>query len=289
MSDLLSASEELARIDSVTPGGIEEPELENVTESALDVSDSEPVQETRQSEPEYSDLEKDAIAQGWNPQGVEGKPKKSAEEFIRDGEYIKQLKEIRDENKELKSGMNYVIEQFKKKEQLAYERALRDLESRRLTAVEERDVNGFQQAENEMRQLHQNYSETTAQADRQIMTAAVEDFKVRNRSWFNESKENMKLVAYAKEYENRIMRDYPDHSQRLAEVEKEVRREFPTHNSFRNLNRESPSPISTNVAKRNVSADPTYNQLAPAQQAAYKWMKRSYPNLTVKEYLADME
>lgn len=291
MSDLDNINDELAKLDD-SLGSSNEPVIEPAQSFTESIPDEQP--------DELSEIEKNAIAQGWKKEGVvkDGAViKKSAEEFIRDGEYIKQLMEVRgayrnlsDENKQLKGGLDYLIEQTKKRDQIAYEKAMTNLNRQRLQAVENSDTATFQQAEHEIQQLYQQnlaQNQPSVQSQQEEVKKAVDNFLVRNQSWYNDSDDNEALVALAEKLDKKYFQSIPNHDERLRKVEAEVKQKFSTHTVFRNSLRDSPSAVS-NTSGNRTSATGGDKKLSAQQKTVFDFIKATDPKYTIDQYFADI-
>lgn len=90
-------------------------------------------------EPQYSEEEQQAMAKGWKPEGVEGKPKISAGEFLRNESFFDKIANQNKTINSLESQLNEVIKQHTKIAEIEREKALNELKQAKKEAYENED------------------------------------------------------------------------------------------------------------------------------------------------------
>src|ERR1017187_6293930 len=86
---------------------------------------------------EYTETEQKAIDQGWDRE-VEGDNKRSAKEFLDQGELLGKIKSQSNELKQIRQTLDGLSQHNKNVYQASYERALVDLRAQKVAAVKDR-------------------------------------------------------------------------------------------------------------------------------------------------------
>lgn len=221
-----------------------------------------PIPEAPQKE--YTDIEKQAMAQGWDPTGEKalkvGKRHLSAEEFVERGELFARLENQKSEINKLKTMVKEVGTHLSKTQESAYQKALEELDRNRQAAVKEGDIKSFQAIEAKMYQEHQKLQQIrdvtkeppTAPVVPQKVepSEAVKEFYERNKFWVNkDTPENERMVQYAIAAEEFLAIRQPNlnDKDRISIIESDVKRTFP--HRFENEKRSEPSTVLTNTTK----------------------------------------
>lgn len=249
----------------------DEPVVEAATEVETISEEIETVQAVEEAtieaakEPEYSESEKAAIAKGWDPTGdkakAAGKPSLSADEFLRRGELFERIDGQKKEIYDLKKTLQLAVDQFKKTEQLAYDKAMRELISKREEAIKNGDLRETNKLDSEMAKAYQAKveseklpSEPEVKAEKPL-TEYQKEFKNRNAFWLDASKlENTAMLAFAQDLDSKIINFRKDltEDQRLTIIEGEIKRNFADR--FENTEAKKTSPV---LAKKEVSSSGT--------------------------------
>lgn len=218
--------------------------------------------------------------------------RKTPVEFNRLGNVIdkfeKAVKDVRGKDEIIRR----MMDKFQKKEEIAYQRAIRELESRRMAAIEEADTEEFRRIDNELnlqkQELNKLQEEVVKVEDNSAHEAALE-FQKRNAHWYNsDTYENSKMSEFAIDYENYLANKDPNISveERLRKVEMEVRKKYINNPIFANRNRDSAPVMSANASK---TVAPKSVELTANQERMYRHMKSVNPKYTKEQYLKDME
>lgn len=139
-----------------------------------------------------SDLEQEARAKGWRPDGP-----KSAEEFLRAEPLYEEIKSSHKEIRELKAAIKAMKDLLTKQEQKAYEKALNDIRAAKVQAIEMGNVAEVDKLDNEIKRINDDLHHVQQQQN----SPKVQDFLDRNASWLQEQSEeaaDMRLLAQAK-------------------------------------------------------------------------------------------
>jgi hypothetical protein len=204
------------------------------------------------NEPQYSDLELQALEEGWVPQDqYNGDPDnfKSAKEFLRDGQFFKKIDLQHKELKELKRTLNEFKEHHENtlaaEKKIQFENALTYLKQQKKEALREGDADAVIDFDDKIELLR----EEKQKLERQIIKEEKEDEKVSEihpelAAWIDKNpwyKENAGMRDFADAYGIKLAKQGVSPSKALKEVEKAVREEFP--HRFRNVNRDKPSAV----------------------------------------------
>lgn len=122
---------------------VENTELEDVVENTTADPEVtlEEVEVVETSEPEYTEIEKQALEQGWDPKGRMG-----AEAWIVKGEMIKEKRAVQKDFQAFRKE----VDELKR---ISYEKARKDLEAELRQAVTQADYNQVQEIQKEMMEL----------------------------------------------------------------------------------------------------------------------------------------
>lgn len=142
---------------------------EALPELASEPKEPEPVEE---QQPEYSEIEKQALATGWNPDGVKG-----AEEWVRSEPLYKEIKKRGEELKELKATVDALKSFSDQQRALGAKEALEKLKQDKRTAIEFGDVEQVDRIEQEIKK-HEGQGDA-----RDIH---IQQFLQQNESWMKD-------------------------------------------------------------------------------------------------------
>lgn len=272
-----TASKQEQTLKAVEP---EEPAAES---PAIEVDDTtEEIEDTSS----YSEIEKEAIKKGWNPKG-----KRDAQTYLEFGEVIDKLMAASEENKKYRETVKIMIDKFQGKEKRAYERAVQELEAKRIAAINEADVDQVYKIEQELNNVRQeiqslpDVNTEAADHDRKV----AEEFAARNKAWYNnDSLENMRMMQDAQLEDQRLAALYPNLSfaERLQAVEQTIRKHYASHAVFSNARREhAVASVTSTEQKREHKKKVT---LTKQQAEMLAFMQRADKNYTAEQYLKDI-
>ena len=232
-----------------------------------------------------------ARAQGWVPkEDFRGDAERwiDAKSFVERGETI--LPIMRERNERLEKEVREMKESFKEfsefhrqTEDRAYQKALKEIEQRKLAAVERADMVEYQDAELERVELEK--SKPVSRVEKQVEAPEMEEFRKVN-SWYGLNQEltieaDALGVAYAKQ-------NIP-YSKILEKVQATIKILHPER--FTNIRRDNVSSVEsvsleTGLPKKGNSR--TYENLpAEAKAQCDKWIKSGL--LTKEQYVRDYQ
>ena len=281
-----------------------DPEAE-ATEAATpeESSKEEPTAAEEAPEKEYTDAEKQAMAGGWNPEGPgEGKPHKTAEQFLNDGSFMKKIDELhksyRKEIRDLKHEVHAQRKGAKEAEARGYEQALTDLAKTKREAVEIGDIDAFEAVEKQEADVRTKLEAANAEINVQPPTEPAPEtaeFMERNKDWFNQdTTENLEMSQTVLRMEQDLLQSKPylTNSQLIREVEKEIKTLYP-HRFKKETKKAAPAAVvSETAAKTEGKAKGkklSAKDLSPGQQAALKEFMKVDPSATADEYIKYLE
>lgn len=272
-------------------------------EYVSEVEEQEAVHHEESDDSVLSDVEKQAMEQGWKPPDKFDESDKefvSAAEYLRRGELFEKIKELksasRSETRRLEKQIEELTNLMHDSKRQGYEQALRDIEARRREAVEIGDIEGFNAADNQYAELKEKLNsikQSKVSAEPEISDAALQ-FKERNHDWFNNNTpENSSMVNQAINIDQYLTSNKPylTEDQRLALVEKELKTLYP--HRFSNMHKKRPAKVeSAQKASVSRAGDPMkvkFEDLDDNTKAAAKSFLESDPSLTIEDFLRAAE
>lgn len=223
------------------------PTPEDITAQLAEMGVGEPVAEVKAAAPKieeqvkedtpkaqeskYSDVEQDAIAKGWKPDGP-----KSAEEFLRAEPLYEELKARGKEIKELKTTLDELKGYMTKQQELGYKKALRELEEARRDAIRLGEVEQVESLDLQI-QDQRNEFNTVVTKEAQAEVAA---FAERHKDWIHDpSYEAQEIREFVKRRDNELVSFNLPPAKHLATIEQDMMKKFP--NRFGPITRDKPS------------------------------------------------
>lgn len=211
------------------------------------MADENQVTESTQTEvvetPEVSPIEQRASEQGWVPQDEwQGDPNdwRPAKEFLDRGELLKSISELKRELRVQREGVEEFRKHHAQVRELAYKQALADLKAQKKVALQEGDADAVIEIDEKIAETReqQKVAETPKAPTVQETPQELVQWQARN-TWYQADRA-MKAVA------DEIARDLvgrgvTDVKVILGEVDKEVRKAFPT--KFENPNRQRAAAV----------------------------------------------
>jgi hypothetical protein len=268
-------------------------ELQQVADKYdLDVSTIS-IPELQAQDSEQSDVEKEAVSMGWDPNKSDGV---DAKEYIRVGKIIsKERSKAEKEIAELKQTVSAMSDHLKKTEQAAYTKALQEVQDQMRVAEENYDFESFKQLNADYATIQQEIQKQVAPEQKETkgitpqLQKAVSDFHERNKDWYNvNTKENSAMFAFAVAASAEIHKNNPAISpeDELKEVEKQVRNHFPDR--FKTKKDEPRRVESRGYDKyEDVSSDEVAS-LTPQQKYIWKLMQGK-ADISLKDYLRQVK
>lgn len=185
----------------------------------------------KEGEREYSDVEREAMERGWDPdfEGDETKRAISAEEFLDRQRLYDDLKRRGKENKRLQKAVDELKQSHRLVADQAYKRAKRELEKEKRNAYEEGDTTRALEIDKEMKELDDTQEAVSSGGETSDLAAeAFESFREEN-PWYDKDPE---LRGYADMIGSGMINMNPGKAQSdpeslFQEVSAEVKRRFP--------------------------------------------------------------
>lgn len=251
---------------------------------------------TNESEETTDPYLDEALKSGYDP-NYRGPNKKTPEQFVKDGSFFKKIDSLKKENEEIKRILTQQSEHALKVEQAAYEKAIRDLELKKIEAVAQADIEAYQEADIRQRQEHQRFQESQVPAkptQTQEHSKEVMDFVERNKSWFNNDTPENKLMATAADglcnlvaLEAEAKGEKIDINEQLHRVEERIKRLYPE--KFVNEAKMKPKSVASSTVSSGESPKTLANRLSSRQKQFIKQAREYGSKLTEEQYAKQLE
>jgi len=217
----------------------------------LEQSTTEPTQTTK----ELSPVEQKASEQGWVPQDEwDGDPEqwRPAKEFLDRGELFKKIEDQNRTIKEFKRALDDLKGHHAKTRETEYKRALDALKAQKIAALEEGDAAAVIKLDDQIDLVKDEQSKLRQSADQQQEPGVNPEFTnwVDKNKWYETSQP---MRAYADALGRDLAYKGLTPSEVLAEVERQVKQEFP--NKFTNPNRQKPGAVEGSTNKGGKQAN----------------------------------
>lgn len=183
-----------------------------------------------EQEPQYTEIELQAMEQGWVPLDKwTGKKEehRSAREFVDRGELLAKIRSQSGQMQELKGMIQHLSEHNKKVYEKGYEKAIADLKRDRAVAIKEGDVElveAIDQQIDEHKEAQQSLKAVPAQPQQQV-SATTQAWLQRN-TWYNRDPV-MRGAVNMLAFEFGRVNPGISEEEIYAYIDKEVRKEFP--------------------------------------------------------------
>lgn len=194
--------------------------------------ENDPGVEIPVAEPEYSEIEREAIEMGWNPEGVDGKKNLTAEEFIDRKPLYDEIRQLRKGYKEMKAGVEALADHNKRIEERTREQVIAELKMAKREALENEDYDAVLDIDDRIAETRAEPIDTTPKVNH-----AFENWVEKN-PWYNQDPE---LREYADMLGDGYFRKNPnkDLEAVYAYVAAETKKRYPE--KFGHGDRRSPS------------------------------------------------
>jgi hypothetical protein len=249
---------------------------------------SEQVQNNTPQEREYSDVEKEAMAQGWVPEDqFEGHGKwRSAEEFLDRGKLFAKIDEQGRKLRTTETVVNELKAHLKKVRETEYKRALAALKAEKKEALDVGDTERVVEIDEAIADTKQEAARAVEQFDAPpVQESAPNPHFVAwvNRNQWYQNDRVMKAAADAIGDEL-AMSGERNPTRILEEVEKRIKKEFPQR--FTNPNRGKAGAVEGGGSKGSMKGDAF--QLTPEETQVMNKLVR-HGVMTKEEYIADIK
>jgi hypothetical protein len=254
---------------------------------------------------QYSEIEKKAMEMGWDP-NHEGKTFVPAEEYVNRAPLFQRIEQQNRELKELKNLQKQMAQHMSAVRKESYEQALKDLENKKLQAVDSGDRVTYEQAESQAVAIRTKMASdpiTTHLENKPEISQETLEWVNKNNTWYNDSTiENRKMKAAAEAIDtfltnqaridqNTANNEMPNINlkEHFKAVEKEVERLFP--HRFKNMNREQPNSVgkSTTGTSGSITNTGLVSRLTQNQRLLGERFQKSNPEYTLEKYAADLD
>lgn len=202
--------------------------------------------EQEQQEPEYTEVEKQAMAQGWKPKDQwEGDPNqhRSAREYIDRGELLGKIKSQNQQLNELRTGLQQLSDHNKRVYMAGYENAIKELRQQRTAALKEGDVDAAAAIEEKLDDTKDKLAELKQQNTKVAQAPQTSEI---TRNWlaanqWYQQEPSMKYAANG--YAQQMASQNPNVTEEevYEYIDKQIRKDFP-HKFERQQQRSAPSP-----------------------------------------------
>jgi hypothetical protein len=262
----------------------------------------EPVVEAEPQEAEFSAIEQDAYKEGWRPEKeFEGDKAKwiPADEFMRRKPLFSKIDELKSENyhtrrelQEVKKTLTTLADHHKRVRQVEYDRALKDLQSARKVAMEDRDVDSVVELEEKIDEL-KDQKRVFEQQLKQETKAQVQPTPeyltwVKDNPWYMQDQDMHDTadgIAYALiQKANREGRKVAP-NEVYAHVNEKMKKAYPEKFA---PNREAPNPVdSGSNGTRPSRKSESFRLTAEQEQVARRYEQMGV--MTRKEYAEELK
>jgi hypothetical protein len=244
-------------------------------------------------EPQYSDVEIQAMEQGWLPKdqweesGKDPSEWRSAKEFKERGEFFSTIHGLKRENRNLSQGLDALKKHHQFIFDQAYRKAQADLKKERREAIRNEDFDRLDQIESEMDTLqteYQNQNQELTKVELQPQEAPELAAFVARNSWYqldSELRDEADAIGmiYAKRNPGSTPATVLDH------VEKTIKKR---HADKFGQRRTAPNAVaSVDRTKGGRKSEPAY-ELDETEQQIMRALVRS-GTMTEAEYIADLK
>jgi hypothetical protein len=235
---------------------------------------------------QLSAIEQKAAEQGWVPEEEwEGDPEqwRPAKEFLDRGELFKKIEDQNRTIKEFKRALEDLKGHHAKTRETEYKRALETLKAQKVQAIEEGDAQSVVKIDDQIDLVKEEQRKLASQAQEPAVPEMNPEFVawVERNNWYDRD-QNMKIFADA--LGQRLAMAGKSPSAVLAEVERQVREEFP--HKFKNPNRDKPGSVEGSTNKGGKSGSEV--SLSEDERRVMQRFVRTGV-MTEKEYMAELK
>lgn len=230
----------------------------------------------------------EALKAGFDPK-FDGPNKKTAEQFVKDGSFFKKINDLKKENEETKKMVRELAEHNAKLEKASYDKAYRELESKRKAAISSGDGKEVEFIEEKQREVAKQASEVKIPKNEPTITPELMDFQERNKDWFNNTNdENLEMAEAADFIDRRIAQQAAQRGitltqkEHLQMVEDKIKKLY--SHRFENVNQSKPAAVSTSTASSSGSSKGMADRLSSQQRNFAEKARKMGGKLTDEAY-----
>lgn len=268
--------------------GIDDSEApEKAVESPVDIEQvdlPETKEEPQNANESLSEVEQEAMAKGWKPEG-----EKSAEEFLRAEPLYDEIKKRGKELKELQSTIAEMKKYMDQQREMGRREALEELKAQRENAIYEGNVTKVDEIEGKMKEFDSELPKNETTEDQpEVVTNFVSEFQQVTESLDETFKERVRL--YALERDEQLARWGYSPEKHMAILKEELKEKFPSvfdkkeepSNAYAAV--ESSSRSVTKSSGRKV----TFADLNPDQKKAARYFDK-HGVMSVDDYIKQLQ
>jgi hypothetical protein len=237
---------------------------------------------------EYSDVELEAMEQGWKPkdQLAEGKEFISAEEFIRRGELFSKIDVIGKELKNTKQALKMLQEHHGKVRETEFNRALTYLKAQKKEALLEGDADRIIDIDDQIAEVKAQRQVEERQEKQQVTQPDPRFVSwVEKNAWYAQ---DIELKTFADEVGLARQRSHPeeDPSDILKYVGERVRKAYPE--KFTNPNRTRPAAVEGRATPKGAARSQDDFEMSDEEKRVMNTFIRQGV-MTAEEYKAELK
>ena len=253
---------------------------------ATEVNTTTEPQEPAQAERQYTEVEQQALEQGWVPEDQYKGPGKwrTAEDFLDRGEFFKKIEAQNNKLKTYEQTINELKKHYANVQKTEYERALATLKAEKKAALVEGDPDAVVDIDDKIAALREEQRNLETQpAQVQVDTTPNPTFIawVGRNPWYNH---NRAMKVFADEVGNKLALAGASPTEILGEVERRVKKEFPEQ--FTNPNREKPGSVESGGSKGS-QAKSNFQLTDEETRVMNRFVRAGI--LTKEQYIADIK
>jgi len=241
--------------------------------------------------PVVDEVEQKAIEMGWKPD-FKGPNAVSAKEFVERGSFFRKIDAQNKKIDELLGVVKGLSEHNSKVATASYQKGIEDAMARRREAVEIGDVQAFNKAELDIKQLEavKPVGNPPANQGQNVVTQEMLDWVEENKGWFNNSsKENERMVKEADGLFYLEAQDNPHKSQKeiLAVVKSKIEALHPE--KFENPNKSKPIAVTRAGTSGTATKHAVEGRLTADQKTFFKQAVQAGVKMSIEEYAKQLE
>jgi len=208
-------------------------------------------QEDQQEQVEFSAKEQEAFDIGWRPENEYNGPKenwKTAKEYIRDGEWLAQIKSLKQDQERQKKDFDDRLENTNKLHEARRRADIKKLKAQQREAVDGQDTEAFDHAQTQIDELEgqevkTTTTTTTTETDKDPVIAAWEE----KNPWINDLSDERGSVAVGIYNTYASQNKQASTAQVLAHVDGRMDKLYPTNTE--NPRRNQPNTTENNTRR----------------------------------------
>lgn len=254
-------------------------EVTNVESSVQD-------QATQDTQPQFSEIEQQAMAQGWVPEDQYKGPGKwrSAEDFLDRGEFFKKIEAQNNKLKTQEQIINELKKHYENVQKTEFKRALETLKAEKKAALVDGDPDAVIEIDDRIASLREEQRAAESnQNNVQVDTTPNPLFIawVGRNPWYNH---NRAMKVFADDIGNKMALAGSSPDEILGEVERRIKKEFPEQ--FTNPNRDKPGAVESGGSKGSQRKD-TFQLTDEETRVMNRFVRAGV--LTKEQYIADIK